>query len=156
MVWGYHNSDYKQYYLLECDTVQSGRSSQMNRKNVLRPSSGSDNKQLCMLPTWSWFLVWLTLRPWRWKEYVPPKRWWTSIGLHCPTSQKTVFFIKYANQIPSLVPTRTLNSLPPLGIWSVLRYLDVGAPKCTREWLTSHNSRNLAWPYPSEPRNVQT
>jgi hypothetical protein len=33
-------------------------------------------------------LAWFTLRPWRWRQYVPPKRRWTFIGLHGVTSQK--------------------------------------------------------------------
>jgi hypothetical protein len=39
-----------------------------------------------------WFLAWLTLRPWRWKWYVPSKRR-TLFILHGVTTQKAVFFI---------------------------------------------------------------
>jgi hypothetical protein len=36
-----------------------------------------------------WFLDWLTIRPWRWRRYVSPKRWPLS-GLHDVTSPKTL------------------------------------------------------------------
>jgi hypothetical protein len=38
------------------------------------------------------FLAWLTLRSWRWRRYVPPKRRTVS-EIHCVTTQKTAFFI---------------------------------------------------------------
>jgi hypothetical protein len=38
-----------------------------------------------------WFLAWLTLRSWRWRRCVPPKRR-TSSELHGVTTQKTVLF----------------------------------------------------------------
>jgi hypothetical protein len=44
-----------------------------------------------------------TLRSWRWKQYVPPKRCCISTGLHEVTYQKTVLFIVTA--------VRTLNSI---------------------------------------------
>jgi hypothetical protein len=31
--------------------------------------------------------------PWRWRRYVPPKRWFNSQDLHGATSQKTAFFV---------------------------------------------------------------
>jgi hypothetical protein len=34
------------------------------------------------------FLLNLFFRPWRWRRYFPPKRWFTLNGLHCVTSQK--------------------------------------------------------------------
>jgi hypothetical protein len=33
-----------------------------------------------------------SLRHWRWRLYVPPKRWWTSTGLQKVTTQKTTLF----------------------------------------------------------------
>jgi hypothetical protein len=42
----------------------------------------------------------LTLRPWRWRQYVPPKRRWTYTIIHAVTSQKTVL---------SIVTVRTSN-----------------------------------------------
>jgi hypothetical protein len=49
------------------------------------------------------FLI-LSLLPWRWRRYVPPKRWLTPL-LHGATSQKTAFFIVTA------VKTSTLTNL---------------------------------------------
>jgi hypothetical protein len=37
-------------------------------------------------------LIWFILLPWRWRQYVPPKRWFTQ-DPHGATSQKTAFFI---------------------------------------------------------------
>jgi hypothetical protein len=41
-----------------------------------------------MQPAFCWFLAWLTLRPWWWRRYVPPKHRWTSIELSGVTTQK--------------------------------------------------------------------
>jgi hypothetical protein len=49
--------------------------------------------KFCLLPTTSWFLAWLILRPCRWRRYVPPKRLLTFNGPHGVISQKTEFFI---------------------------------------------------------------
>jgi hypothetical protein len=35
----------------------------------------------------SWFPAWLIFRPWRWRRYVPPKRWLTLNRLHSVISQ---------------------------------------------------------------------
>jgi hypothetical protein len=43
----------------------------------------------------AWFLVRLILRPWRWRWYIPPKRWLTFNNLHGIISQKTVLFLQY-------------------------------------------------------------
>jgi hypothetical protein len=32
---------------------------------------------LCLLRASYWFLAWFTLRPWRWRRYISPKRWMT-------------------------------------------------------------------------------
>jgi hypothetical protein len=47
-----------------------------------------------------WFLVWLTFRPWNWREYIPPKRRWTSTHYKAlyPTAVRTS---DGANQIAS-------------------------------------------------------
>jgi hypothetical protein len=39
------------------------------------------------------FLGWVTLKPWRWRRHIPPKRRLTSNGLHSVISQKTELFI---------------------------------------------------------------
>jgi hypothetical protein len=44
----------------------------------------------------SWFLSWLTLRPWRWRRHVPPKCRLTFKGLHNAISQKVELFITIA------------------------------------------------------------
>jgi hypothetical protein len=31
-------------------------------------------EELCLLPTSCWFLVWLILRPWKWRQHVPLKQ----------------------------------------------------------------------------------
>jgi hypothetical protein len=40
-----------------------------------------------------WFLAWLVLQPWRWKQHVPLKCQLTFYGLHGTVSQKIEFFI---------------------------------------------------------------
>jgi hypothetical protein len=39
-----------------------------------------------------WFLAWLILRPWRWRQHVPSKRRLTFNGLHGVISQKIELF----------------------------------------------------------------
>jgi hypothetical protein len=41
----------------------------------------------------------LFLRPWRWRLYVPPKRWLKLNGLHSVISQKMILFITTAVKI---------------------------------------------------------
>jgi hypothetical protein len=41
-----------------------------------------------------WFLAHLIFPHWRWRRYVPPKRWLTFNGLHSVISQKMVLFVK--------------------------------------------------------------
>jgi hypothetical protein len=36
-------------------------------------------------------IAWLTLCLWRWRQYVPPKRRWTSTRIHGATCQRTVY-----------------------------------------------------------------
>jgi hypothetical protein len=49
---------------------------------------------LCLLPSLCWFLVWL--RPWRWKQYIPPRRQLTFNGLHGVIPLKVKFHIAIA------------------------------------------------------------
>jgi hypothetical protein len=44
------------------------------------------------------FLAWLTLRPWRWRWYVPPKRR-ALYELHGVRTQKTILFTTYCFKI---------------------------------------------------------
>jgi hypothetical protein len=46
-----------------------------------------------VLPAPFWSPAGLTLRPWRWRWYVAPKRQLTFTGSHCVISQKILFFI---------------------------------------------------------------
>lgn len=51
------------------------------------------NSIFCLLPAPFWFLAWLTLWPWRWKLYVPLKRWLTVTRLRGVIFQKVQLFI---------------------------------------------------------------
>jgi hypothetical protein len=64
------------------------------RRNISPTSSGPS--LLCLLPVSCWILAWLTLRPWRWRRHVPPKRRLSSNGLHGVISQKIELFITNA------------------------------------------------------------
>jgi hypothetical protein len=63
-IWGSHKSDYREFYILV-------------------------HIALCLLPFSFWFLIQLTLRPWRWRRYMFPKRRLTFSGLQGVISQKT-------------------------------------------------------------------
>jgi hypothetical protein len=48
-----------------------------------------------------WFLAQLNFRPWRWRQYIPPKRRLTLNGLHGVISQEMVLFKRFCwNSIP--------------------------------------------------------
>jgi hypothetical protein len=72
-------------YLLDITLCGPLRSTQMFRRNVSPPSSGSNNKPR---PTSSWFLAWLILPSRRWRRHVPPEIRLTFNGLHGVISQK--------------------------------------------------------------------
>jgi hypothetical protein len=84
------SSDYTEHYFLGSDAVQSGRSSPTFRRNVMSPFHASNYSLWSFLrlyvPSFSQagssacFLqpASLTLRPWKWRQNVPPKRQWTS------------------------------------------------------------------------------
>jgi hypothetical protein len=77
-----------EFYPLGCNALQSGRSPLTWRRSVPPPYSGSKSKwsnSLARPPGSCWFLAWYTLRLWRWRQYFPSKRQWTSTGLHCVT-----------------------------------------------------------------------
>jgi hypothetical protein len=46
----------------------------------------------CLRPISYWLRAWLILRPWKWRQCVPPKWEWISKGLHGVISQKKVLF----------------------------------------------------------------
>jgi hypothetical protein len=56
-----------------------------------------------------WFLAWLALRPWRWKQYGLPKRLCASTGLHGVTTQNTVLFTRWSPPPPPPL-MRTLSA----------------------------------------------
>jgi hypothetical protein len=55
----------------------------------------SDVAQVYLLTASCWFLAWLTLRSWRWKRYVPPKRRVTLTRVHCTTLRIFVIGCRY-------------------------------------------------------------
>jgi hypothetical protein len=81
--------------------------------------------------------VWLSIRTWRWKQYVPPKRLWTSAGLYVVTSQKITLSIYSI----SFLPTRNnvfynLNTVKMINIVTCQRTarqrLDIHPAICAR------------------------
>jgi hypothetical protein len=62
-IWGFHSGGFEEYRLL-----------------------GYDLPPACLL------VCWTSLRPWRWRRYVPPKRRLLHNGLHGVISQKIILF----------------------------------------------------------------
>jgi hypothetical protein len=81
------SGDGEKNYLLRYDAVSFGRSSMTFQGNELLPSSGPKSK-LCKQQV---ARLLLTLRPWSWRQYIPPKCCWTT-RLHNIKSQKMVLF----------------------------------------------------------------
>jgi hypothetical protein len=85
-ILGSHTGRYEDFYLLRHHAVYSAENHPTFRRNISPLFSGLKNntikKQLCMLPTSSWFLAWFILRPWRYRRFVSPKRRLTFSGLH--------------------------------------------------------------------------
>jgi hypothetical protein len=74
-----------------CDALQSDRSPLKFRRSVLPPSSGSKNKASNKPTNFLLVLAFLTLRPWRWRQYVGPKyRWTSACCAHCKLSTTAV------------------------------------------------------------------
>jgi hypothetical protein len=67
------------------------------KKNISPPSSELKSKQTrsrtWLLAVSCCFLSYLTIRPWRWKQYVSPKHRLTFTGLNNVISKKTEIFI---------------------------------------------------------------
>jgi hypothetical protein len=88
---------------LPCDAVLSCRSLPTYERKVLLPFSGSMTKpstkqavyRLRMLPGYFLLVVRLAYssRPWRWNQFVAPKRRCPSTGPHGVTSHKIIIFI---------------------------------------------------------------
>jgi hypothetical protein len=51
-----------------------------NSKSSKQPNSEKHAESTALLDS-CWVFVWLTLTPWRWRQYIPPKRRWTT-GFH--------------------------------------------------------------------------
>jgi hypothetical protein len=74
----------------------------------------------------SWLLSWLTLRYWRWRRYVPPKRRDLS-GLHSITTKRL-----YASNIPKTILKLFWHSFP---VFQVVILNDVSASKFLMHFL---------------------
>jgi hypothetical protein len=60
-IWGSHNSDHAKYDLLSCNTAQHSRGTH----HLHLQGQGASQ-----FSTWfCWFLTWLTLSLWRWKQF---------------------------------------------------------------------------------------
>jgi hypothetical protein len=71
--------------------------------------------QVCLLPASCWFLAGLTLRTWRWRRHVPPKRRLTFSGLYCVLFLKTGLLLMLVSQV-FLTSVLTLLSLTLLSL----------------------------------------
>jgi hypothetical protein len=69
---------------------------------VVSPCSSAEvhRKRLSLLLVSCWFLAWLTLHPWRWRQHISPKHQWT-YTLHGITTQTTILFFTYSLTQPS-------------------------------------------------------
>jgi hypothetical protein len=87
--------DYGQSYLLVCCAVQSGNSMSF-RLNVLLPSELQNKRRMQqpqspLFAPCCWLLfTWLTVSPWRWRKYSPPKHATASIELHGVITKKII------------------------------------------------------------------
>jgi hypothetical protein len=54
-----------------------------------------------LAPTSCWLLVWLTLQPWKWRQYISLKSQWTSTSLCSIISHKIVLkkFVLYVKEV---------------------------------------------------------
>jgi hypothetical protein len=100
-------------------------------------------RRLCMLPASSRFLVWLTIRHWRWKRHVPPKRLLTFKGLQYVTSQKTEIF--YPSLWEPLIPHLHMHIFKPRtcvivsNLWLLWLFFNfVGCGENGSTWYVSH------------------
>jgi hypothetical protein len=73
-----------------CVNQRFGGTYRLHLQGKKNPRVRNQRKQVAVCS--SWFLTRGFFLPWRWRRYVPPKRWFTQ-DLHGATSQKTVSFI---------------------------------------------------------------
>jgi hypothetical protein len=79
-----------------------------------------------------WFLARLILRPWRWRQYVTPKRRLTFTGLHGVISQKIVLFITTALRTSNPSSTYLIIRVVPS---SILTLTVRAVPRVMRVWV---------------------
>jgi hypothetical protein len=68
-IWGSQSGDYEEDYFLGCEAGESCGNSPIFRRNV-KPTSA-----------FRWFIARFTLRPWRWRLYIPLKCRWSNKGV---------------------------------------------------------------------------
>jgi hypothetical protein len=78
----------------------------------------------CLLPASCWFVAWHTFQPWRWRQYVTPKRRLTSIGLPQHILLFRIISIIYSHptnigliQAVSEVSSQLAHTRRPIGEW---------------------------------------
>jgi hypothetical protein len=86
-------------YLLWCNSMNSDVSEEYNASNFevqkMPSNSKKPNVSACFLPLFAWF----NFRNWRQRQYVSPKRRWTSTVLHA-THPKSTSNSKYRDVTP--------------------------------------------------------
>jgi hypothetical protein len=71
-------------------------------------ASKADRVSKTALPTACFLFAWLALPVWRWRQYDPPKRRWSSTGLHGAASRKIIFKV---DVVRSSHPTHKISDL---------------------------------------------
>jgi hypothetical protein len=61
-------------------------------------------------PLWRCSMQYLLL-PWRWRQHVPPKRWYLSTKLHGITSQKSIVLISFTARASSFIQWSSVEML---------------------------------------------
>jgi hypothetical protein len=123
--------------LLGHNTMLSSENQQTFQRNVLPPVSGLKNKpsKQRFLPASRWFLVWLILRLWRWRQHVPLKRRLTFNGLRGDIS---------ADRTLRSHRLRTANPTCPLYI-RINNVFGHAIAQAVSRWLLTAAARVRAW-----------
>jgi hypothetical protein len=72
-IWDSDNGGYEEFCLLAYNAVWSVQSQPTFQRNISPPFQGPRVSQT-VLSASCWFLAYFTLRPWRWRRYISPKR----------------------------------------------------------------------------------